>query len=241
VDTLFGEILTNNQPVHFSPYNAFYGRVRLQYTPFQRYLREPKEKIILSSSWPTFFINLRKGIPGVFNSKVNFDYLEFGIEQQIKIGLLGISNYKIKSGSFINTKDLRMVDYQFQRQGDPILFMNPQEAFQALDSTFPVFKRFYQAHYVHEFNGAFLNRIPLLKKLQLREIAGSGFLISPERNLRYVEAFAGIERVFKWPFDPLTKFKLGIYIVGSAANKFSNPLQLKIGLTTWDKQRNKWY
>jgi hypothetical protein len=241
VDTLFGEILTNNQPVHFEPYNAFYGRMRLQYTPFQRYLREPKEKTILGSSWPTFFVNLRKGLPRIFQSKVDFDYLEFGMEQQIKIGLFGISNYTIKSGSFTNTKDLRMVDYQFQRQGDPLLFMNPHEAFQALDSTFPVFKRFYQAHYVHEFNGALLGRIPLLKKLQLREIAGTGFLVLPEKNLRYLEAFAGIERVFKWPFDPLSKFKLGIYIVGSAANKLNNPVQFKIGLTTWDKQRNKWY
>ncbi|HEV8284345.1 MAG TPA: DUF5686 and carboxypeptidase regulatory-like domain-containing protein [Chitinophagaceae bacterium] len=241
IDTLLGEILTNNQPVHFEPYNAFYGRMRLQYTPFQRYLREPKEKVILGSSWPTFFATMRKGIPDIFRSKVDFDYLEFGMEQQIKIGLVGISNYRIKTGSFINTKDLRMVDYQFQRQGDPLLFMNPHEAFQALDSTFPVFKRFYQAHYVHEFNGALLNKIPLLKKLQLREIIGSGFLVAPEKNLRYVEAFAGIERIFKWPFDPLSKFKLGIYVAGSAANKYNNPIQFKIGLTTWDKQRNKWY
>ncbi len=241
IDTLLGQILTNNQPVHFESYNALYGRVRLQYTPGQRYLREPKEKIILGSSWPTFFVNLRKGIPRLLKSKVDFDYLEFGMEQQIKLGLAGISNYSIKTGSFLNAKDLRMVDYHFQRQGDPLLFMNPREAFQALDSTFPVFKRFYQAHYVHEFNGALINKIPLFKKLQLREIAGAGFLVAPEKNLKYVEGFAGIERVFKWPFDPLSKFKLGIYIVGSAANKFNNPVQFKIGLTTWDKQRNKWY
>jgi hypothetical protein len=241
IDTLLGGILTNNQPVHFDSYNALYSRVMLRYTPGQRYLRDSKEKIILGSSWPTFFVNLRKGIPGVMKSKVDFDYLEFGMEQQIKLGLAGISNYSVKTGSFLDARDLRMVDYHFQRQGDPLLFMNPREAFQALDSTFPVFKRFYQAHYVHEFNGALINKIPLLKKLQLREIAGSGFLVVPEKNLRYVEGFAGIERVFKWPFDPLSKFKLGIYIVGSAANKLNNPIQFKIGVTTWDKQRNKWY
>ena len=133
-----------------------------------------------------------------------------------------------------------MVDYQFQRRGDPLLFMNPNEAFQALDSTFPVFKRFYQGHYVHEFNGALLNKIPLFKKLQLREVGGAGFLIAPERNLKYVEAFAGIERVFKMPFNTLSKFKLGVYIVTSAANTFSNPVQFKIGITSWDIKRNKW-
>ena len=85
-----------------------------------------------------------------------------------------------------------------------------------------------------------INKIPFLKKLKLQEVAGTGFLIAPEKDLKYVEVFAGIERVFKWPFNPLAKLKLGIYVVGSAANKFNNPVQFKIGLTTWDRFRNNW-
>jgi hypothetical protein len=106
--------------------------------------------------------------------------------------------------------------------------------------TLPVFNRFYQGHYLHEFNGFLLNKIPLLKKLELREVAGAGFLIAPERNLRYAEVFAGVERVFKWPFAPLAKFKVGIYVVGSAANQFRNPILFKIGVTSWDRKYNKW-
>jgi hypothetical protein len=241
VDSLFGTVLENNQAVAFEGYNALYGEVRLSYTPFQRYIREPKEKIILGSVWPTAYVSLRKGIPGIINSKVNFDYLEFGLEQEIKLGLIGVSRYTVKSGNFLSRKDLRIVDYQWQRQGDPILFMNPDRTFQSLDSTFAVFKRFYQAHYVHEFNGFFLNKIPLLKNLQLHEVAGGGFLAAQERKLRYAEGFVGLERVFKWPFNPLTKFKIGAYIVGSAANQFSNPVKFKIGITSWDKRMNRWF
>lgn len=241
LDSLFGNILEDNQAIAFSSYNAFYGKVRLTYTPFQRYIREPREKVILGSAWPTFYALWRKGIPGIFNSKVQFDYLEFGMEQQFPLGIAGTSSYTLLTGSFLNQQDLRLVDYKFQRRGDPILFSNPNEAFQSLDSTFPVFKRFYQAHYLHEFNGFLLNKIPLLKKLQLREIVGGGFLLAPERNnLRYAELFTGVERVFKWPFSPSAKFKLGIYVVGSAANQFRNPVQFKIGVTTWDRKFNKW-
>jgi hypothetical protein len=185
-------------------------------------------------------VEWRKGIPGFINSKVDFDYLEFGLQQQLKLGIAGISRYTIRSGSFPTRKDLRTIDYKFQRRGDPLLFLNPNEAFQSLDSTFPVFDRFYEGHYLHEFNGALINKIPFLKKLQLREVAGSGFLIAPERNLRYAELFAGVERVFKWPFNPIYKFKLGVYVVGSAANQFRNPLQFKIGIMSWDRKRNKW-
>jgi hypothetical protein len=172
---------------------------------------------------------------------VDFDYVEAGMQQELRLGILGNSRYTVKTGGFLSKKDLRLVDYKFQRRGDPIFFMNPDEAFQSLDSSFPVFKRFYGGHYVHEFNGALLNKIPLLRKLELREVAGAGFLIAPERKLRYAEIFAGIERVIKAPFNPQIRFKLGFYISASAANQFSNPVQFKIGLTTWDKIRNRWF
>lgn len=239
-DSLFGDFLDNNQPIAFEPYNGFYFKGTLKYTPRQRYIREPKEKIILGSKWPTFYASIRKGIPGPIDSEADFDYVEFGMEQKINIGIMGLMKYDLKTGSFLTKEDLRLLDYSFQRRGDPLFFMNPEHAFQALDSTFPLFKRFYQAHIIHEFNGAFLNKIPLLKKLQMREVAGGGFLFAPERALRYFEAFAGVERVFKWPFNPLTKFKLGVYVVGSVANQFSNPVQFKVGLTTWDVRKNRW-
>ena len=79
-----------------------------------------------------------------------------------------------------------------------------------------------------------------MKRIGLKEIIGGGFLLAPEKNMRYLEGFAGIERVFKYPFDQLGKFKLGVYVSGSAANQFRNPVQFKIGVTTWDRKNGKW-
>ena len=241
VDSVLGDVLKDNQAVAFDPYNALYGKLRLQYTPRQRYIREPKEKIILGSRWPTFYTVWRKGIKDLLNSDVDFDYLEFGAEQQMNLGLIGLLKYTVKTGSFLNRKDLRLIDYQFQRRGDPMLFMNPHKSFQSMDSTFPVFKRYWEGHFFHEFNGLFLNKIPLLKKIQLREVGGGGFLFAQERHLRYAELFVGVERAFESPFNPLDKFKIGVYVVGSAANQFRNPVQLKVGFTTWDKRKNRWF
>ncbi len=241
VDSLFGNVLEDNQAIAFPSYNAVYGGLRVEYTPYQRFIREPKEKVILGSAWPTFYVLWRKGIPGVLKSVIDFDYLEFGVKQTVKLGVMGTSSYSLKTGSFLSQKDLRLVDYKYQRRGDPLLFMNPSEAFQSLDSTFATFRWFYEGHYIHEFNGAFLNKIPFFKQIGLREVAGAGFLIAPERNLRYAEVFAGVERVFKYPFNVLGKFKLGVYVVGSVANQFRNPVQFKIGITTWDRKKGKWF
>ena len=241
MDSLLIDLMKDNQAVSFQPYNALYGKFRIQYTPAQQYRREPKEKIILGSKWPTFYAQWEKGVPQLFNSAVNFDYLEFGLEQTLRMGLVGVSRYTVKTGEFLNRKDLKFIDYRFQRRGDPFLFMNPHKSFQALDSTFPVFNRFVEGHLFHEFNGLFINKIPLLKKLQLREVGGAGFLVAPERNLRYGELYVGIERAFQSPFNPLDKFKLGVYVVSSASNQFKDPVQFKVGFTTWDKRKNRWF
>jgi len=237
-DSLFG--IANDPPVEFDPYNATYNQVKLYFTPRMRYIREPKEKIHLGSRWPTFYVIWKKGIKGLLKSEIDFDYLEFGIEQNINFGVMGNTSYNAKTGDFTNTNDLRVIDYKFMRQGDPLFFNNPKYAFQALDSTFPVFDRYFQGNLVHEFNGALVNKIPFFKKLKIQEVAGGGMLITKERSLRYAEFFAGLERVFKWPFNPLTRLKLGFYVVTSVANKFNNPVQFKIGLTTWDRFSNRW-
>ncbi|RYG05754.1 MAG: carboxypeptidase-like regulatory domain-containing protein [Chitinophagaceae bacterium] len=237
-DSLTDGILVNNQAVAFPGYNAFYNSITLRYTPAQQYIREPREKVILGSVWPTFYVNWRKGLPGVFKSVVNFDYLEFGAEQQLKLGLAGISRYKISSGSFYNTKDLRLVDYKWMRQGDPILFSNPTNTFQLLDSTFPAFRRFYEAHYLHHFNGAILNKIPLFKKFNLMEVAGGGILYLPERNLRYIEGFVGVEKVLRFWTE---RFKVGVYVVGSVANQYNNPFTFKLSIEHFNKRKNSWY
>ncbi len=228
---------STNSFLKFDPYNVTYLTTRIEYTPFQMYMHEPNQKILLGSNFPTIYVLWRKGIPNVFKSVIDFDYLESGLSQKIKIGLAGISQYRISVGGFVNTKQLKYIDYQFIRRGDPILFSNPTRNFQLLDSTFAVFKEVYQAHYLHEFNGALINKIPFIKKLNILEVAGAGFLYAPERNLKYVESFVGIEKIIRiWQ----ERFKIGFYYTASAANKNNNPYQFKIGLEQFDKRKNSW-
>ncbi len=238
IDSFLTPEIANSRPVYFPSYNAFYNTIGLDYTPRQKYIREPAEKIILGSNWPTFSVTWRKGVKGILNSEIDFDYLEFGLRQKLKLGLAGESNYTFVTGSFISKKDLRLVDYKFMRRGDPVFFLNPTLSFQALDSSFSVFKRFYEGHYLHQFHGAILNKIPLLKKLNLLEVAGGGLLFVPERNLNYAELFFGVEKVIRFWRE---RYKFGGYVVGSVSNQFKNPVQFKISLTRFDRKKNSWY
>ena len=234
-----GRALGYNQAPAFEPYTAFYNTIGLQYTPRQKFIREPKEKIILGSKWPTFGVSWRKGIPKMLGSEINFDYLEFGITQKLKLGLAGEARYSFISGKFFTQKNLQLVDYKFMRRGDPLFFMNPTINFQALDSTFEVFGRFYEGHFLHQFHGSIINKVPLLKKLNLLEVAGGGILYVPEKNLRYAEMFFGVEKIIRFWRE---RYKIGGYIVTSLANQFNtNPVQFKIGIEVFNRRKNSWY
>ena len=229
--------MINTNPVSFEPYNAFYNAITLQYTPHELYIREPNQRVVLGSKWPTFSFTWRKGIPQIFKSKINFDYVEFTIRQKLKLGLVGISEYSFITGSFINKENLKLVDYKYMRRGDPFLFTEPSRNFQALDSTFAAFKIFYEGHYSHNFNGAIINQVGFLKKLKLNEIVGGGFLFLPEKNLNYGEAFAGLEKTLNIFRE---KIKIGAYVVGSIANQYNNPLQFKFGLQYYNRTKKRW-
>lgn len=240
-DDLGDKIFGDNPASVFGTHRAFTTDFLLQYTPFQKYIREPKQKLILGSRWPTFFAHYSKGIPGVFNSVINYDYLEYGLELDVPVGLLGRSELKVNSGAFLTQKRLSIIDFRYQRRGGGnfYFFVPPMYAFQTLDSTFATFKRFYELHYRHHFNGALFNKIPFMKYLGLRESAGVNLLYAPERrNMFFYEFYAGFDKLIKlWR----ERFKLGIYYTAGYSNIYEKPIYgVKFNFEYYDRRNNSW-
>jgi hypothetical protein len=236
----FGDSLfENNRPLKFVDHRAFFASVNLSYTPFQRYMSEPKQKVILGSAWPTFSINYKQAVPGIFKSNIDYQYLEYRIDHSFPWGLMGNSQLKAVSGSFLSSRNMNVVDYRYQRRSDPLIFTPPMFAFQQLDSTFTTFKRFYEVHYQHSFNGSLVNKVPFLKKLSLYERAGVNLLYAPERrNLFFYEGYVGLDKLVRIWRD---RFKVGIYYTAGYANLFEKPRYgFKINFEYYDRLNNKW-
>ena len=96
-----------------------------------------------------------------------------------------------------------------------------------------------EAHYIHHFNGALINNIPLIKKLRIQAVAGGGILWLQDGNLRHEELFAGIERTFK--LGARRRLRLAVY--GTIANSNFKAPSSGIGfhfdiLDTWSRNWN---
>tara|TARA_R110002072_G_scaffold266303_3_gene425218 strand:- start:6676 stop:9108 length:2433 start_codon:yes stop_codon:yes gene_type:complete len=231
------DILANNEPTEFEPYQAFIGSATLDFTPNQKYMKEPNRKVVLGSKWPTFYLEYEKGFPKIFGSDVNHDYIAFGILQTFKIGTIGTSSYHLRTGKFINTKSLKDADEKFQRRSDPFWFSNPLYSFQGLDSTLPTRKITYEAHFVHHDNGAILNKIPFMKKTRIGLVFGGGSLYIPEYDWLHYEVLAGFERNFKFS---KRRLRIGIYGVLSGGNKIQPTPSFKISFAVLDNRNMKW-
>lgn len=201
-------------------------------------MREPNRKIILGSKYPTFSVYYKKGWNGIFSSDIDFDFVDFSISHSVVVGTLGNSRYTARAGKFLNTNKLEFIDYLRFRQGDPILFSDARNTFQLLDSSVNVTDWFFEVHHIHHFNGAIVSLLPLVKKLRIDLVGGTGLLWTRQNNYRYEELFAGIERIFK--LGARRRLRVGVYGVVAESN-FTGPRgSPKISFDLIDNWKDEW-
>lgn len=236
----FLEFLQDEEnPVYdFQTYQATIGTLRMSYTPKQRYMTEPNRKVVLGSAFPTFSVMYRKGIEGLFSSDINFDYLEFGVEQDLTLGIFGTSKYNVALGKFVSEKDLRFIDVKRFVQSNPYLFVEPLVSYQLLDTTLVAKDWALEAHLIHHFNGALVNNIPLVKKTRIRAVAGLSGLWVKESDFKHIEAFAGIERAFR--LGPRRRLRIGVYGILGDSNVPSQNTAWKFSLDVIDTWSRDW-
>jgi hypothetical protein len=224
--------------VDFERYQAFITTNAISYTPGQRYMREPDRKVILGSRWPTFSVLHRRGWEGPLGSDIRFDYVEASIEQDVILGALGNTHYRAQVGQFLNTDDLRFVDWKQFRESDPLLYSNPLYTFQLLDTSLSTTNLHFELHFIHHFNGAIINNIPLLKKTRIKTVAGGGLLWLKDGNYRHQEVFAGLERVFK--IGPRRRLRVGVFGVLADANDGKPDAAFKVSFDLIDIWKRDW-
>ncbi|EHQ27740.1 DUF5686 and carboxypeptidase regulatory-like domain-containing protein [Mucilaginibacter paludis] len=160
----------------------------------QQYTINPDGKFIEPTKYPRLRVNYRKGIPR-FGSVVDYDFLSADFFQdQLKCGIYGYASYFISAGKFFNSKNLYYPDYKQFRGGQSFFFDSSLGSFHFLDYyTYSTDKRYFEAHYEHNFAGFFLGKLPYIRSLNIEEIIGGSFL-TQELLPGYKEYYVGLKR-----------------------------------------------
>jgi hypothetical protein len=182
----------------FIRHQALIAGISLQYQPGQRYIQFPRGKMPIGSKYPTFSLSYSKGIDNLLGSDVNFDKWKFSVWDDMNFKLLGLLKYRFSIGGFINSSKVFIQDYQ-HFNGNQVFYASEYlNSFQLApyyaNSTTAGF--YAVGHAEHHFNGLLTNKIPFFRKLNWNLVAGSNaFWVNNKSN--YVEAFAGLENIFK--------------------------------------------
>lgn len=176
----------------------------------ERYVYSDFIRTSLGTVYPIIQFKYSKGIKDLWGGDYNYQKASFYFNDWFNVGNIGWSKYVIEAG-----KIWGRLPYPFLKmhEGNETYFFD-ETSFNTMNYFEFVSDEWVSLYYTHRFDGFFLNRIPLLRKLKWREVVwGKGLignLSTANRNYSafpegmhtlgkpYIEAGAGIENIFKF-------------------------------------------
>ena len=208
-----------NQPMQSN--KAFLIGFRISFRPGTKYIELPDRVVNSFSRTPTFGFQYTKGIKNVLGSNSDFDKWRFSVIGDINFKLGGEFKYRVETGGFINTKFVEIPDYNhfignLTGKSTPYVESFQVAPFYALSNKEKIFL---QVNGEYKLNGLLTNKIPLIRKLNLRVVTGANIIWL--KNKDYYEVFVGVDNIFKlfrvdyiWGFGktvmPQNGFRIGI-------------------------------
>ncbi len=116
--------------------------------------------------FPTFTVNYTKGLKGIFGGEFDYSKLQMSVRKPLRISNFGILRMYFDAAKVFNTVPLTLLTPVVANQA----YSTQSNAFSLIDFYDFATDQYVAAHFDHHFNGYILNRLPLVKKLKLREV-----------------------------------------------------------------------
>ncbi|MBL7805801.1 MAG: carboxypeptidase-like regulatory domain-containing protein [Saprospiraceae bacterium] len=231
-DPLFPE--GPNEP-SFEENQAFIFGLTARFRFGQTYSTYPDFRSYDDTPWPDVFVQYRKAIAGVAGSDANFDYVSVQIRQDhLSWGLGGYTDWNVVAGMFIQKERLAFMDFHHANGNQT--FLNSPVGYTNSYYLLPYYaystdQPFVEAHVQHHLQGWLLDKIPLVRKLNWKEVIGLNFywteqafeLPDYQRQLPYWEAAFGFENI---GFDFFRPFRVHIASAFFGGNYYKTGVQI---------------
>jgi len=161
---------------------------------------------------PILYGSYTKGLKGVSNHDFDYDKLQLFYKHRILMGGFGKLKYVMEVGKTFGDVPLTLLDVV---PGNQTLTTAPR-TFDLLDYYEFVTDEYASLHIEHNFNGRIFSRLPLLRKLNLREIVGARAIVgSLSANNRNMSTFFSVPDVdgnlhIGAPTKPYYEYHIGV-------------------------------
>jgi len=220
-------IINNEGPVEKKSFTTSEIRIDLRFAHNEKFINGEFERISLGTVYPVLEVQFGLGVPDLLGGEYQYQRLQLGLKQWFNVGPFGWSKYIIEAG-----KTWGKLPY-------PLLKLHPgnetfifdEYAYNLMNYYEFISDEYLSIYYTHHFDGFFLNRIPLMRKLNWREVAFVqgviGHLSEENKNYSkfpeqiytlekpYIEAGVGIENIVK------------VYIIGGVIKPYEGRVYLE--------------
>ncbi len=195
---------TTGFPVH----EAFVVELETRIRIGQKYISRPEAKYNLGTKFPTFRIAYKKAFDFA-GGDVKYDMVKLQIDDQVSVGMLGRLFYKAVYRKMFDVDRAFVADYlHFNGNKTALSNFNLDEFKNLPYYTFSTNNYGMEIHAEQNFGGFFLNKIPLIRKIKLKEIIGFHYLKTDLLN-NYMEFSAGVEKIGLLRFEVYTSLNDG--------------------------------
>lgn len=201
--------VANSDSIAFSQVSSTEIKLNTRFAYNEKFLMGEFERVNLGTKYPVLNLDFIIGLPNVLRSQYEYYKIHASVDHKFNINPFGRFRYLIDAGYYVGTAPYPLLQLH---EGNET-YAYDDYAFNMMNYYEFVSDRYVSLLAEHHFDGFFLNRIPLFRKLKWREVISVKGLIGrvSERNIKemefpdnlrglkepYMEASAGIENIFK--------------------------------------------
>jgi len=140
--------------------------LQLRYAPHEKFYQGKLYRTPIADKYPIFTLQYNQGVKGLFGGEYNYQSLTANITKRYYWTQFGYTDIGTEANNVFGRAPFPLLD---------IHRANQSYAFQFQSCNLMNFLEFASDHYAaiyvdHSFNGFFLNKVPLIKKLKWREV-----------------------------------------------------------------------
>jgi hypothetical protein len=175
---LYFQNITNN---HINSINAIGTTelaLELRYAPHESFYQGKIYRVPIPYQYPIFTLRYTEGIKDFFGGGYNYQNITGNVSKRFYLSQLGHTDVTVEGGDILGKVPFPLLDIHHANQ----TYSLQLDSYNMMN-----FEEFVSDHYAsvfidHNFNGFFFNKLPLLKKLKLREMVDFKALWGGVRN-----------------------------------------------------------
>ncbi|SEL81433.1 DUF5686 and carboxypeptidase-like regulatory domain-containing protein [Parapedobacter koreensis] len=153
----------------------------LRWAPNEEFYQRNLERTPIINEYPVFNLRYNMGLSGILGGEYNYHALRLNVFKRVFLSQLGLADVNVGTGYIFGTVPYPLLDIPNASQ----TYVLTPDAFSLMNNLEFVSDQYIKLNIEYRLHGFILNKIPLLKKLKIRELAGFKLLygnVRPENQ-----------------------------------------------------------